>query len=218
MPITLAAVDDHPMFRKGVMRILEQVPDFTFIIEASNGQELVEKLATQRPDVILMDLEMPLMNGIQATQHVKEHWPEVKVIVVSMHDQDQFVTASMEAGANGYLLKDTDPEEVEKAIRKVIEEDYYYGDFLTKVMHRKMLKKTQTKETSRPSWVLAVQLSERELEVLKLICEGFTNTEIAEKIFLSPRTVDGHRTRIMEKVGVKNTAGLVVYAVKNQLY
>jgi two-component system, NarL family, response regulator DegU len=217
-PIKIAIADDHLLFRKGIITILGQSPNLEFVLEAINGKDLIDALAlntTTMPDVILMDVQMPVLDGIKATEYVKEHFPSIKVLILSMHDEDNFVTHLMELGANGYLLKDTDPEEVEIAIKTVYEEDYYYGAFLTKVMHRKMLKKTiAPRETPR----FGVNLTERELEILRLICDGFTNAEIADKVCLSPRTVDGHRTRIMEKVGVKNTAGLVVYAVKNNLY
>ncbi|MFN8357439.1 MAG: response regulator transcription factor [Spirosomataceae bacterium] len=215
--IRVAIADDHVLFRKGMTKILQQSDYLEIILEAGNGQELIELIKTNLPDVILMDLQMPILDGIKATEHVKQHYPHVKVVVLSMHDEDNFVTHLMELGANGYLLKDTDPDEVEKAIRMVFEEDYYYGEFLTKVMHRRLLNRSTKREANKLT-LTSVHLSEREIEILKLICEGFTNSEIAEKLFLSPRTVDGHRQRIMEKVGAKNTAGLVVYAVKNDLY
>ena len=215
----LAIADDHALFRRGIMNIIGQHPDIEFVLEATNGQELIDALEIQMPniDVVLMDLQMPVMDGIKATEILKIKYPNLKIVVLSMHDEDHFVTHLMEVGANAYLLKDSDPEEVERAIFTVMKEDFYYGDFLSKVMHRRMLRKTAVREPSRFANA-TVNLSEREEEVLKMICGGLTNVEIAEKVHLSPRTVDGHRTRIMEKVGVKNTAGLVVFAVKNMLY
>ena len=215
----LAIADDHALFRRGIMNIIGQHPDIEFVLEATNGQELIDALEIQMPniDVVLMDLQMPVMDGIKATEILKIKYPNLKIVVLSMHDEDHFVTHLMEVGANAYLLKDSDPEEVERAIFTVMKEDFYYGDFLNKVMHRRMLRKTAVREPSRFANAV-VNLSEREEEVLKMICGGLTNVEIAEKVHLSPRTVDGHRTRIMEKVGVKNTAGLVVFAVKNMLY
>ncbi len=220
MKIKLAIADDHALFRKGIVNILQQVPDFEFVIQASNGQELLDMLALlpieNYPEVVLMDLQMPVMDGMKATEMMKADYPEIKIIALSMHDEDHFVSHLMEIGANGYLLKDSDPEEVETAIYTVVKEEFYYGAFLNKVMHRRMLNKNGIKSVSSFGHIHKnTKLTERELEILRYICEGFTNTEIGEKIFLSPRTVDGHRTRIMDKVGVKNTAGLVVYAIKN---
>ncbi|MFC0184317.1 DNA-binding response regulator, NarL/FixJ family, contains REC and HTH domains [Pseudarcicella hirudinis] len=211
--IKIAIADDHALFRRGMVSLLQMNDDFEVILEASNGQELIDALETNLPDVILMDLQMPVLDGIRATEQIKNKHTEIKIIVISMHDEDQFVSHLMELGANGYLLKDADPDEVEKAIRVVATEDYYYGAFLLKVMHNRMLSKPVKKDAPRLS--VKVDLSERELEVLKYICEGMSTPQIAEKIFLSPRTVEGHRNRIMEKTGTKNVAGMVAWAVRN---
>jgi DNA-binding NarL/FixJ family response regulator len=215
-PIRLAIADDHPTFRKGLALLLTQAPGIELMMEATDGQDLIEKMETTQPEVILMDISMPRMGGIEATQYVREHWPEVKVIILSMHDDDSFVTHLVELGANGYLVKDSESDEIIRAVQTVATEDYYYGPFLTKVMHRKLVDKTKKKPIAAVNG--PIKLSDREIEVLRLICEGLTTAQIAERIFLSDRTVEGHRTRIMEKIGAKNTAGMVVYAVKNGLY
>lgn len=214
--IQLAIADDHALFRRGLVSIFSNTVGVDLIYEAGDGQELIEKMADQRPDVVLLDLQMPRLDGIKTIQHIREHFPGVKVIILSMHDEDNFVTHLMELGANGYLLKDADPEEVARAIQTVASEDYYYGPFLTKVMHRRMLDKSRKREPLH--FEVKVNLTARELEILRLICEGHTTAQIADKIFLSDRTVEGHRNRIMEKIGAKNTAGMVVYAVKNGIY
>jgi two-component system, NarL family, response regulator DegU len=214
-PIRIAIADDHALFRRGMASLLKTVADFEVVLEASNGQELVDQIPEIKPDLVIMDLKMPVMDGMQATEFIKNKWPEIKVIVISMLDEDQFVYKLMELGANGYLLKDTDTDEVELAIRTVLTEDYYYGPFLNKIMHRRFLDKSRKKEASLSN---KIHFSERELEIIQLVCEGLTTVQIAEKVFLSSRTVDGHRNSIMDKLGVKNTAGVVVYAVKNQLY
>ncbi len=213
--IKIAIADDHALFRRGMVSLLKTIPDFEMVLEASNGQELVDQLPEYMPDLVIMDLKMPIMDGMKATEIIKKNWPDIKVVVISMHDEDQFVTHLMELGANGYLLKDTDTEEVELAIRTIIKEDYYYGPFLNKVMHRRFLDKTRKKEAALTT---KIHFTDRELEIIHLVCEGLTTAHIAEKVCLSARTVDGHRNMIMEKIGVKNTAGVVVYAVKNQLY
>jgi two-component system, NarL family, response regulator DegU len=213
--IRIAIADDHALFRRGMVSLLKSIPDFEVVYEASNGQELVDSIPSLMPDVVIMDLKMPVMDGIKATELIRNTWPSVNVIVISMHDEDQFVTHLMELGANGYILKDADPDEVELAIRTVLKEGYYYGPFLNRVMHRRFLDKSRKKEASLSN---KIHFTERELEIIHFVCEGLTTAQIAEKVFLSHRTVDGHRTSIMDKLGVKNTAGVVVYAVKNQLY
>ncbi|WP_435353885.1 response regulator [Emticicia sp. SJ17W-69] len=212
--IQIAVVDDHSLFRKGMISILQQVIDFEVVMEATNGQEFLDKLPTQAIDVVLMDLQMPVLDGIKTTEIVRAKYPETKVLILSMHDEDQFVLHLMEIGANGYLLKDTDPEEVEKAIRKVYETDIYFSDFVSKIMLRKMNRKTQQENKI---FNYKTDLSERELQVLKYICEGLTTAEIGDIVALSPRTVEGHRLRMMEKLGLKNTAGLVAFAIRNNL-
>jgi two-component system, NarL family, response regulator DegU len=212
--IQIAVVDDHSLFRKGMISILQQVPDFEVVVEAVNGQEFLDKLPAQQVDVVLMDLQMPVLDGIKTTEIVRAKHPDTKVLILSMHDEDQFVLHLMEIGANGYLLKDTDPEEVEKAIRKVYETDIYFSDFVSKIMLRKMNRKTQQENKI---FNYKTDLSERELQVLKHICEGLTTAEIGDIVSLSPRTVEGHRLRMMEKLGLKNTAGLVAFAIRNNL-
>jgi len=214
--IRLAIADDHALFRRGLVSIFSDAPGIQLLYEASDGQELIEKMAVEPPDVVLLDLQMPRLDGIKTIRHVRQHFPQVKVIILSMHDEENFVTHLMELGANGYLLKDSDPEEVERAIHTVATEDYYYGAFLTTVMHRRMVDKSRKREPVRLE--VPINLTRRELETLRLICEGHTTAQIAEKIFLSDRTVEGYRIRIMEKTGAKNTAGMVVYAVKNGIY
>ncbi len=212
--IQLAVVDDHNLFRKGMISILQQIPDFEVVMEAVNGQEFLDKLSNQSIDVVLMDLQMPVLDGIKTTEIVKAKFPDTKVVILSMQDEDQFVLHLMEIGANGYLLKDTDPEEVEKAIKKVHERDIYFSDFVSKIMLRKMNRKPQQENKV---FNYKTDLSEREIQVLKYICEGLTTAEIGEIVALSPRTVEGHRLRMMEKLGLKNTAGLVAYAIRNNL-
>ncbi|RYU96810.1 response regulator transcription factor [Emticicia agri] len=212
--IRIAVVDDHSLFRKGMISILQLVPDFEVVMEATNGLEFLHKLQQTPVDVVLMDLQMPQLDGTKATEIIREKFPQVKVIILSMHDEDKYILHLMEIGANGYLLKDNDPEEVEKAIRKVIETDIYFSDFVSKVMLRKMTRKNQQENKI---FNYKTDISDREKEVLVHICEGLTTTEIGDILSLSPRTVEGHRLRMIEKLGVKNTAGLVAFAIKNNL-
>lgn len=211
--IKIAIADDHAIFRRGIVSLLQNNDDFEVISQAANGQELIDNLRKEQPHVILMDLQMPVLDGIRATQQIKKELSHIKIIIISMHDEAQFVSHLMELGANGYLLKDADPDEVENAIYTVHNEDYYYGAFLLKVMHNRMINKPIKKIV--PFFSIQVELSEREIEVLQHICEGTTAPQIADKINLSHRTVEGHRNRIMEKTGTKNIAGLVAWAVRN---
>ncbi|MEA5405533.1 response regulator transcription factor [Arcicella sp. DC2W] len=211
--IRIAVTDDHALFRRGLVSLLSLNDDFEVVLEASNGQELIDNIAETHPNIVLMDLNMPILDGIRATERIKKQFPKVKIIVISMHDEDKFVTHLMSLGANGYLLKDAHPDEVENAIYTVFKEDYYYGPFLVKVMHNRMINKPEKKTENQLS--IQIGISDRELEVLEHICQGTTTQNIAEMLCLSARTVEGHRNRIMEKTGTKNVAGLVAWAVRN---
>ncbi|CCH03023.1 two component transcriptional regulator, LuxR family [Fibrella aestuarina BUZ 2] len=214
--IKLALVDDHNLFRRGIASILGQVADFELVLEASNGQEFIEKIPRKMPDVVLLDLQMPVLDGTATADYLREHYPLIKIIVLTMHDEDRMVLHLLEKGVSGYLLKDSDPDEVEKAVRKVMDEGVYLNEFVSRAMLRKMTNKTTVVKQST-LYNSKILLSEREKEVLKLICEGLSTAEISDRIFLSPRTVEGHRLRILEKTGTKNTAGMVAYAFKNDL-
>jgi DNA-binding NarL/FixJ family response regulator len=214
--IKLALVDDHNLFRRGIASILGQVADFDLMLEASNGQEFIDKLPRRVPDVVLLDLQMPVLDGTATADYLRENYPLIKIIVLTMHDEDRMVLHLLEKGVSGYLLKDSDPDEVERAIRKVMDEGVYLNEFVSRAMLRKMTNKpTVAKQPTL--YNSKILLSEREKEVLKLICEGMSTAEISDRIFLSPRTVEGHRLRILEKTGTKNTAGMVAYAFKNDL-
>jgi len=213
----LGIADDHELFRKGFISMLSNVPDFDFVLEAANGQELLDKLPGSMPDIVFMDLQMPVMDGIQATELAFERYPDIKIIVVSMYNEDRFVIHMLEKGVQGYLLKDTSPDEVEKAIRRVAEEGFYYNDFVSKAMHRKMVNRQPGNKHPFFPNSCNVALSAREKEVLQLICDGLSTVEISEKLFISVRTVEGHRLRVLEKTGTKTTAAAVAFAYKNQL-
>src|SRR5688572_5429168 len=211
--IKIAIADDYKIFREGLKVGLSSDENLVVMMEADNGEDLMKALETESPDVIIMDLKMPIMDGMEATKAVRKKYPTIKVLVVTMYDDDKFIIHLMENGANGYLLKNTEPDEIRKSIYAVHENGYYFND----VVNKALLKKLVLKNNLKPSFNQNVELSERELEVLKLICQEKTAAEIGKEIFLSPRSVEGIRQRLIEKVGVRNTAGLVMFAIKNGL-
>lgn len=211
--IKVAIADDHKLFRKGVILSLRHYSNIRFVLEADNGQELIDHLAEAKPDVILMDLRMPVKDGIEATKYISRHFPEIFVLVLTMHEDEHFVIHLMENGANGYMLKTADPAEIKKAITDVMDKGYYLNNFVNRIL----LKKTQTRNKPVTSLTGEIEISEKEREVLKYICMEYTSIEIGQKMSISSRTVESIKERLMERFGCKNTAGLVFFAVKNNL-
>jgi DNA-binding NarL/FixJ family response regulator len=209
--IKIAIADDYKIFRDGLKVGLLNDNNLEVVLEADNGEDLLNGFEKNLPDVVIMDLKMPIMDGLEATKVIKKKYSAVKVLVVTMYDDDKFIIHLMENGANGYLLKNADAEEIKKSIYAVHENGYYFNDLVNKAL----LKKLVIKQNLKPSFNQNVEFTERELEVLKLICEEKTAAEIGKEIFLSPRSVEGIRQRLIEKVGVRNTAGLVMFAIKN---
>ena len=209
--IKIAIADDYKIFRDGLKVGLAADENLEVVLEADNGEDLLNGLENAAPDVIIMDLKMPIMDGMEATKEVRKRFNSMKVLVVTMYEDDKFIIHLMENGANGYLLKNADSDEILKSIYAVHENGYYFNDLVNKAL----LKKLVLKGNFKPSFNQDVEFTERELEVLKLICEEKTAAEIAKDIFLSPRSVEGIRQRLIEKVGVRNTAGLVMFAIKN---
>jgi len=209
--IRIALVDDHELFRKGMAAILNANENLEVISEAGNGHDFLQGLAEGNPpDVVLLDLEMPVMNGLQTLTQLRKQMPDIKVILLTMHSDEKFVLHFMESGANGYLLKDSKPQEVEAAILKVAKSGFYFSDAVSHVL----LNGVKQKNQSPPTLPGQEPLAEREIEVLKLLCLELTTAEIGEKLFLSPRTIEGYRKSLFEKTGARNVAGLVLFAVR----
>ncbi|WP_291910653.1 response regulator transcription factor [Chitinophaga sp. CB10] len=213
--IKVAIADDHKIFRSGVINTLIPYENISVIFEADDGQHLLDIMEKQQPDVILMDLKMPNMDGIEATVKVKAKYPDVKVIILTMYEDDNFIVHLVENGANAYLLKNAEPEEIYEAICTTYDKGFYFNENVNLALLKKVLHKT--KQHVKPTLKNEVQLNDRELEVLKLICNEQTTQEISEKIFLSPRTVEGIRQKLLEKLNVKNSVGIVLYAFRNGL-
>jgi DNA-binding NarL/FixJ family response regulator len=206
--IRVAIADDHEIFRKGLRIILNEIDELKVIGEAQNGHELFEILKHHEVDVVLMDIRMPVMDGIEATKKLVEKYPHIKVIALTMFEEISYFNQMVEAGANGFLLKKTNKDELYRAILQVMQDETYFSEeFISNV------NKTQ-KPKSRIS---GIELTEREQEVLDMICKGMSNTEISKFLGLSARTVDGHRAHLLEKTGAKNSPHLVMFAIKNGL-
>ncbi|MGB3548901.1 MAG: response regulator transcription factor [Saprospiraceae bacterium] len=214
-PIKIALVDDQILFLKGLRLILSNFPRFKVVLEAGNGQELLNRLPDTAVDIILLDVEMPLLDGTQTLEQLTTHHPGISVIMLTMHDNDRLISQLMEAGAAGFLLKDEDPAIVREAIEHVYDKGLYFRDYVSKALLRNNRKKT--KALQRPPASRAVNFSEREIEVLLLICQELTSKEIAERLFISVRTVDGHRRKLQEKTGSRNSVGLVRYAMRHDM-
>jgi len=211
--IKVAIADDHKIFRKGVILSLRPFTNIKFVLEAENGEQLLEGIVASEPDVVLMDLRMPGKDGIETTRILSKQHPNIHVIVLSMYEDDRFVSHMMENGASGYLLKNAEPQEIRRAVMDVHEKGYYLNNFVNRIL----LKKSHAKQKAIPSLNNEITLTDRERDVLKFICMEFTAQEIAQKMDISPRTVEAIKDRLMERFGSKNTAGLVFFAVKNNL-
>jgi DNA-binding NarL/FixJ family response regulator len=210
--IKLAVADDQQLFRKGLVSLIDEFDDLSVVIEASNGKDLLEKLKVKTPDVILLDFEMPEMDGIEATDIIRKKYPGIKILILTLHNEEEIILHLVEKGAHGFLLKDNPIDVVVDAIYAVIDNGYFFNDRVSKAMVNGLVRNQQI----RPNFVRA-DLSTREIEVLKLICKEHTNKEIAEKLFISVRTVDGHREKILYKTKARNVVGMVMYAMKHGL-
>lgn len=213
--IHVAIADDQLLFRECLVSNLKKFTDLDVYLEVSDGTELLEHIASSGrfPDVVLMDLKMPNMNGLETTQKLRELSPEACIIILSTHSEDEYVSRMIQQGINGYLAKNSTLEEVHLAIREAYENKFYFNDVVKRVLQSGGLgKRKKIAGIDRESF-----FTNREKEILELVCQEYTTPEIAGKLFLSIRTVDGHRNRLLEKTGAKNTAGLVMFAIRNRL-
>lgn len=213
--VKVGLVDDHPLFRQGLRLMIENSGNLEVVLEASNGVELFQILETENtfPDVILLDMEMPQMDGMQSCEKLKQDYPQIKVLILTMHQDARLIQAMMKQGANGYILKTTKWNELQKALLEVVQKDYYFSDLVSLAM----LQNLQTPKKIKPSIGNSFSLSQREQEVLELIVKGKSTPEIAEILYLSQRTIEGHRSNLLKRLEVKNMAGLIVKAIKLEL-
>lgn len=213
--ILLALADDEALFRRGMRLILEDYPDIQVAFEAENGEDLLNKIrkSDELPEVLLLDLKMPGMSGIEAAEIIRREFPSIMIVVISSHVSKAFILNMIEVGAAAYLGKNAHPDEVVETIRMVREKGFYYNTMVMEVIRDNLM----GKNVAKPQRGFEVELTNREKEVLQLICEEFTTQEIADKLFISNRTVEGHRNNLLSKLGCRNTAGLVVYALQSEL-
>lgn len=211
--IKVIITDDHALFRQGVKAALSFKPDIEFLGEAENGMQLLNMLKFLKPDVILLDIQMPIMDGIATLPEVKKILPDVKVIMLTMHNEITLITKLMSIGANSYLTKDSESEVIYEAIKTCFENEFFFNEFT----NRAMLTELRTQTNAPAKQEENAELSDNELHVLKLMCEEKSTKEIADIVEISPRTVEAIRDRLKIKTGAKTTAGLILYAVKHGL-
>ena len=210
--IRVLIVDDHAILRDGIRSLLDRQEDLEVVGEACNGREGVEQVEKLKPDIVLMDIAMPVMNGLEATQQIKKDYPEVKVLILTQHDNREYVAPLLQAGASGYVLKRSGGREVVMAIREV----YSQGAYLEPSVARKVLEEIAAPQETTASTV--PYLTEREREVLKLVVEGKSNKEIGAYLGISPKTVSVHRSNVMMKFEVQNTVELVRYVQQHRMF
>jgi len=210
--INIAIVEDHRLFREGLKSLFSDIKDFEVLAEYSNGKDYIDSIFNLQVDVVLMDIEMPVMNGIEATRLSKIKKPEIQVIALSMFSDKKYYYEMIKSGISGFVLKEASPEELEKAIRDV---HNGLGFFSPKLLQQAIINIPEMEKKRK--FIDKLQLTVRELEIIELVCQGYNNNKIADKLFLSPKTVESHKTHLLSKTGTKNSAELIIFAIKNEL-
>jgi two-component system, NarL family, response regulator DegU len=205
--------DDHTLFRKAMVNLIQSFDSVDSVKDAENGKELLTLMKYELPDVAIVDLQMPVMDGADTCENIVEKYPDVKIIILTMHDSERYILHMMEMGVHAFLLKNTEPDELEEAIHAVVEKDFYHNDLVASVLRKNVRDK---KAGQRPDFS-ATELSDREIEIVKLVCQELTIKEIGNKLSISENTVRNHRVNIMEKIKVNNMVGLVKYAYETGL-
>lgn len=207
---SVVITDDHLLFAKSLKMLIDSVGQFRVLYQVNNGKQLIDRLqeSTEIPDVILLDINMPVLNGLETMKWLHTNRPQIKVLVLSMDDREESVIAMLRHGANGYLLKDSDPSQLQKAIMDVVDKGFHYSEKVNQsLLH-----------TLNPHEEIGMDLNDRELEFLRLSCSERTYKEIAEEMYLSPKTIDGYRENLFKKLNVKSRIGLVLFAIKKGIY
>lgn len=212
--IKIALVDDEILFRKGISFLLQREENIEILFEASNGEELITELSNSetKPDIVIMDLKMPVLDGVEATKIIRKSYPEIKIIALTSYDTKSFIANMIQVGAVAYLIKNTTPKDLLLTITEVATKGFYYNENVLKTIQETIVSPKNSRGGLETNF-----LSPREIEILQLICQQKTTAEIAEQLFLSPRTIEGHRNNLLLKTESRNIAGLVVYAIQNEL-
>ena len=208
----VAVTDDHILLRRGLANMIRNLDVYEVVFEADNGKDFIEKLNSEiLPEIVLMDINMPEMDGYDTADWIKKNHPEIKVLSLSMYDDEQSIIRMLKCGARGYILKDIDPSEFKMALDAIATKGFYYSEIVSgKLIHAITSFDEADKKTKK-----AILLTERELEFLRLVCTELAYKEIADKMHLSARTIDGYRNDLFEKLNIKTRVGLVMYAIKN---
>ncbi|HRH47343.1 MAG TPA: response regulator transcription factor [Panacibacter sp.] len=210
---TVALVDDHALIRNGLAGLINTFDGYNVLFQASNGQEFIDMLkSTMLPKLVLMDINMPKKDGYETTLWLKNNYPDVKVLALSMYDNESAIIRMLKCGARGYILKDAEPGDLKRALDDIMNKGFFYSDLVTGHLIHTMQKMDESAEIRT-----TFNLSDREVEFLKLICTELTYKEIADKMFVSPRTIDGYRDALCDRLNVKTRVGLVIYAIKNNI-
>jgi two-component system invasion response regulator UvrY len=213
--VKVAMADDHTMLRQGLANMIESFGDYKVTLQASNGKELIQHIDPLKlPDVALLDISMPEMNGFETAAYLHQHYPSIKVLAVSMMDNETAIIRMIKNGARGYVLKDAEPSELRQALYDVVNKGYYYSDLVTGKLIFNMNRQGADEQSSAGR---SEHITDKELEFLKYVCTELTYKEIADRMHVSPRTVDGYRDVLFEKLGVKTRTGLAMYVVKRGL-
>jgi len=213
--IRILLADDHPMVRSGLIKLLEPFKEFVVVGEAGDGEEAVEMTKKLEPDIVIIDLSMPKLSGIEATKLIRKNNPGTKVLVLTMHDNEEYVYQIFKCGADGYMLKNTGKDDLGAAIRAVAKGEHFFSPRVSEIMLNAYLRKADVREEP-PLSNEDIPLTKREKEILFFIADGLNNSQIAEKLFISARTVDTHRTNIMQKLDIHDAANLVRYAISKK--
>ncbi|WP_255571134.1 response regulator transcription factor [Halomarinibacterium sedimenti] len=210
MKYSVVVVDDHNLLSQAIGGLVEGFEEFSVLYTCKNGQELLDKINDTKkiPDIVLMDVNMPILNGIETTQQLYKDYPDIKVLALSIEEDEKTILKMLRAGAKGYLMKDVKKSELEKALLEVMEKGFYHTNTVTKVLVDSLSDSEENK----------IVFKEREMIFIKYACTEMTYREIAEKMFLSTKTVEGYRDAVFEKLKLRNRTGLVIYAIKNKIF
>ncbi len=208
--IRLVIADDHSVVLSGLRRLLKSAPEFSVVAEASSGEEAIAAIEKHKPDIVMLDISMPGTNGIEATKIIRKNHPGTKILILTIHESEEYIYQMVQAGASGYLLKDAGRKELLAGVRAVAAGDRFFSPRVSKMMMEKFIERAQEEKRV----VGDTPLTKRETEILRLIAQGLKSSQIAEKLFLSVRTVNTHRTNLMQKLDIHDRAGLVRYAIE----